>query len=110
MQIIFKDPYSSLSPRLPVGEIIGEAVKEHDLVPAEEYDAYISDFVGNIKDENIDIKLMCKKYEIPYDFSKEALEEASKVKDKVDIEELSNRIDLRNENIFTIILMRLISY
>ena len=66
------------------------------------YDAYISDFVGNIKDENIDIKLMCKKYEIPYDFSKEALEEASKIKDKVDIEELSNRVDLRNENIFTI--------
>ena len=24
MQIIFQDPYSSLSPRLPVGEIIGK--------------------------------------------------------------------------------------
>lgn len=42
MQIIFQDPYSSLSPRLPIGEIIGEAVREHDLVPKEEYDAYIS--------------------------------------------------------------------
>ena len=29
MQIIFQDPFSSLSPRLPVGEIIGEAVREH---------------------------------------------------------------------------------
>ena len=28
-QMIFQDPYSSLSPRLPVGEIIGEAVKVH---------------------------------------------------------------------------------
>ena len=27
MQIIFQDPFSSLSPRLPVGEIIGEAVR-----------------------------------------------------------------------------------
>lgn len=42
MQIIFQDPYSSLSPRLPVGEIIGEAVKEHGLVPKEEYDDYIT--------------------------------------------------------------------
>jgi peptide/nickel transport system ATP-binding protein len=41
MQIIFQDPYSSLSPRLPVGEIIGEAVKEHNLVPKPEYNDYL---------------------------------------------------------------------
>ena len=37
MQIIFQDPFSSLSPRMPVGEIIGEAVREHNLVPKAEY-------------------------------------------------------------------------
>lgn len=42
MQIIFQDPYSSLSPRLPIGEIIGEAVREHGIVPKGEHDAYIS--------------------------------------------------------------------
>ena len=42
MQIIFQDPYSSLSPRLPVGEIIGEAVREHGLVSREEYDDYVT--------------------------------------------------------------------
>ena len=41
MQIIFQDPFSSLSPRLPVGEIIGEAVREHHLVPKTEYEDYI---------------------------------------------------------------------
>ena len=41
MQIVFQDPFSSLSPRLPVGEIIGEAVREHNLVPKNEYEDYI---------------------------------------------------------------------
>ena len=41
MQMIFQDPYSSLSPRMPVGEIIGEAVREHKIVPKDEYKSYI---------------------------------------------------------------------
>jgi peptide/nickel transport system ATP-binding protein len=41
MQMIFQDPYSSLSPRLPIGEIIGEAVKEHKIVPKSQYRSYI---------------------------------------------------------------------
>lgn len=45
MQIIFQDPFSSLSPRLPVGEIIGEAVREHNLVPKEQFDDYIDEIM-----------------------------------------------------------------
>ena len=41
MQMIFQDPYSSLSPRLPIGEIIGEAVKEHKIVPRSQYRSYV---------------------------------------------------------------------
>ncbi len=47
MQIIFQDPFSSLSPRLPVGEIIGEAVREHGLVPKAEFDDYIDKVMDN---------------------------------------------------------------
>jgi peptide/nickel transport system ATP-binding protein len=47
MQIIFQDPFSSLSPRLPVGEIIGEAVREHNLVPKAEFDDYIDQVMEN---------------------------------------------------------------
>ena len=47
MQIIFQDPFSSLSPRLPVGEIIGEAAREHGLVSKGEFDDYIDKVMDN---------------------------------------------------------------
>lgn len=47
MQIIFQDPFSSLQPRMPVGEIIGEAVREHGLVSKEEFNDYIDQVMDN---------------------------------------------------------------
>ncbi|NLD18610.1 MAG: ABC transporter ATP-binding protein [Tissierellia bacterium] len=42
LQMIFQDPYSSLSPRMPISEIIGEAVKEHHIVPSSEFEAHLN--------------------------------------------------------------------
>ena len=44
-QMIFQDPYSSLSPRMTVGEIVGEAVKVQHIVPKEQYKEYIVDIM-----------------------------------------------------------------
>ena len=41
MQMIFQDPYANLSPRLTVGEIIGEAARQHGLVDKSGFYDYV---------------------------------------------------------------------
>ena len=40
-QMIFQDPFSSLNPRMRVGDIIGEAPRTHKIVPASDMDQYV---------------------------------------------------------------------
>ena len=40
-QMIFQDPYASLNPRMRVRDIIGEAPRIHNIVPAGEIDDYV---------------------------------------------------------------------
>lgn len=46
MQMIFQDPFGSLNPRMPVGEIIGEPIKVHNLTGSkQEYRDQIHDLM-----------------------------------------------------------------
>ena len=45
MQLIFQDPYSSLPPRMTIGNIIAEAVRVHNIVPKEEVVSYVLDIM-----------------------------------------------------------------
>lgn len=45
IQLIFQDPYSSLPPRMTVGNIIAEAVRVHNIVPAEKVTDHVRDIM-----------------------------------------------------------------
>jgi oligopeptide/dipeptide ABC transporter ATP-binding protein len=48
VQVVFQDPYSSLSPRLRVGDIIGEPIKTHDRLPRREVHARVEELLGMV--------------------------------------------------------------
>jgi len=48
MQIIFQDPYSSLDPRMPIGDIIGEGLEIHDIGDKSDRDATVRDMMARV--------------------------------------------------------------
>jgi oligopeptide/dipeptide ABC transporter ATP-binding protein len=48
MQIIFQDPYSSLSPRMQIGQIIAEPLRLHRIVPESQLEDRVIDLLARV--------------------------------------------------------------
>ena len=66
------------------------------------YKGTIDKIIGHKDDPNIDIKLILEKHNVSTEFSKDILMEAESLPKCVTDSDIVNRVDLRNENIFTI--------
>jgi peptide/nickel transport system ATP-binding protein len=45
MQVIFQDPYSSLNPRMTVGQIIAEPMRVHDILPKDKIEPRVAELL-----------------------------------------------------------------
>ncbi len=48
IQVVFQDPFSSLNPRMTVGQIIGEPLRVHGIRPRREVPARIEELLGKV--------------------------------------------------------------
>jgi peptide/nickel transport system ATP-binding protein len=47
MQMVFQDPFSSLNPRMRVGESVAEGLRAHNLMPPAERDVFVRDLLAD---------------------------------------------------------------
>ena len=62
----------------------------------------IIEIIGYIDQAGVDMMSLIKEYDLPYEFPEQVLKEAKKISQEVDKEDIKNRRDLRNKEIFTI--------
>jgi oligopeptide/dipeptide ABC transporter ATP-binding protein len=48
LQIVFQDPYASLSPRMQIGQIVAEPIRLHRIVPAAETKSRVLELLGRV--------------------------------------------------------------
>lgn len=64
--------------------------------------ARITEILGNYADSGMEIEIAVRKHKLPHEFSEGCLKAASKIPNKVRINDRKNRIDLRNMPLVTI--------
>ena len=62
----------------------------------------IVEVLGHIDQAGIDMLSLIREYDLPYEFPKAVIKEAKSIKQKIDESKIKDRLDLRNEEIFTI--------
>ena len=62
----------------------------------------IIEVLGNINEAGVDMLSLIKEYDLPYEFPEKVINEVKEIKEEVTKKELENRLDLREEEIFTI--------
>ena len=62
----------------------------------------IIEIIGYIDQAGVDMMSLIKEYDLPYEFPEPVLKEAKKIAQEVDEDDIKNRRDLREEEIFTI--------
>ena len=62
----------------------------------------IIEIIGYIDQAGVDMLSLVKEYDLPYEFPLQVINEARKIRQEVDSNDIENRKDLRNEEIFTI--------
>ena len=62
----------------------------------------VIEVIGNVNEAGVDMLSLIKEYNLPYKFPEPVLEEAKKINERISKKDIPNRLDLRNEEIFTI--------
>ena len=62
----------------------------------------IVEILGNVNEAGVDMLSLIKEYKLPYRFPDNVIDEAKSISNKIDEKEYESRLDLRNEEIFTI--------
>lgn len=62
----------------------------------------IREIIGGRDEAGVDMMSVIKEYELPYEFPKQIDEELKNIKDTIDEADIKNRVDFRNDEIFTI--------
>ena len=62
----------------------------------------IIEVIGGVNEAGVDMLSLIKEYDLPYKFPEEVVKEAREIEQEVKIKDIENRVDLRNDVIFTI--------